>query len=398
MDGKRAQDNGAFDFPDRAGSFMPGENAGFTQEAASSRSRKCPSCGNNLFFDPATGKLKCAHCGAEQTVFVLPCEKEYLDRLSPTNGAWMRETHIYHCNNCNAENVLPRREIAHEPRARCRGNVPAVEKAVHVHFFQSLPLRQLQKGVKVGDVRMHAARGEQAVEVQFLMVFQRAVRRVVEFFVFKKFAVFDLLGDAGEFLIDDSARSHVEVPHLAVSHLPVGKAHIPPARAEQGGRIFLHQRLHVGAALHFDGVALFFLADAVAVHNDDHIRFIHLLAPLSVFLLLYPISRGNASVSLRLYTDFARRLKRKKTAKAVFSFSLFCKISSRAGIGLLLVAFRAVIVCTAFIPVLAVVPFDHVEFFLLFGKDLRTYPLSRGRFPRLFFFFHEFALLTFFII
>ena len=113
MDGKRAQDNGAFDFPDRAGSFMPGENAGFTEEAASSRSRKCPSCGNNLFFDPATGRLKCAHCGSEQTVFVLPCEKEDLDCLCSTNGAWMRETHIYHCSNCNAENVLPRREIAH---------------------------------------------------------------------------------------------------------------------------------------------------------------------------------------------------------------------------------------------------------------------------------------------
>src|SRR5699024_2076523 len=83
---------------------------------------------------------------------------------------------------------------------------------------------------------------------------------------------------------------------LGVAHLPVGKPDAHAGRAQLRGGILRLVFFYVGAAFEGDGVALPLLADAVAVHNDDRIRFFHKDTSLKIFFrtLLYTILRASA--------------------------------------------------------------------------------------------------------
>ena len=90
-----------------------GKYSGFGEERTAVGTQKCPACGDNLRFDPATGKRKCPSCGTEQDIFAAQSRELGLENLQRIGGDWANQTHVYHCNNCNAEDVMDRREIAH---------------------------------------------------------------------------------------------------------------------------------------------------------------------------------------------------------------------------------------------------------------------------------------------
>lgn len=74
---------------------------------------KCPGCGDNLVFDPKTGGLKCPSCGTKVAISARAGEELAATGLRAVSESWHNQTHVYHCTNCNAEEVLDRREIAH---------------------------------------------------------------------------------------------------------------------------------------------------------------------------------------------------------------------------------------------------------------------------------------------
>ena len=71
-------------------------------------------------------------------------------------------------------------------------------------------------------VAVDATVGEQADEMQCLAVRRSVLYRAQKGRIFKKTAVLDVFGDAGELLIHDTACADVRVAHLAVAHLAVG--------------------------------------------------------------------------------------------------------------------------------------------------------------------------------
>ena len=87
------------------------ENSEKEQTAVSGE--KCPGCGDNLQFDPESGRLKCPSCGTTKQILAQAGQELAFAGLCAAQGGWQNETHMYHCTNCNAEEVLDKREIAH---------------------------------------------------------------------------------------------------------------------------------------------------------------------------------------------------------------------------------------------------------------------------------------------
>ena len=87
------------------------ENSEKEQTAVSGE--KCPGCGDNLQFDPESGRLKCPSCGTTKQILAQAGQELAFAGLCAARGGWQNETHVYHCSNCNAEEVLDKREIAH---------------------------------------------------------------------------------------------------------------------------------------------------------------------------------------------------------------------------------------------------------------------------------------------
>ena len=83
------------------------------KEPTAVSNEKCPGCGDNLKFDPDTGCLKCPSCGTVKQILSRAGQEIAFSALAKAKEGWQNETHVYHCANCNAQEVLAKREIAH---------------------------------------------------------------------------------------------------------------------------------------------------------------------------------------------------------------------------------------------------------------------------------------------
>ena len=152
-------------------------------------------------------------------------------------------------------------------------HVTAVEQGMDVNLLQAVTLGQLHKAVKMGDVAVHAAVGEQADQVQSGVVFLRVFHGGEERLVLKEGAVLDRLRDAGQLLIHDAARADVRVADFTVAHLAVRQAHVHTGRADLGQRVRGKQAVKVRFLGRGDRVPLR-RGNAEAVEDHKQKRFL----------------------------------------------------------------------------------------------------------------------------
>ena len=110
----------------------------------------------------------------------------------------------------------------------------------------------------------------------------------------KQFAVLDHQIDARDVHVHDAAGADVEMPDLAVAHLPLGQSDKRPAGMNQRVGILPQQAVIGGLARERNGVGFGFGAVSPAVKNDQNERFRtgHKSASSSWLLLANPRFSG----------------------------------------------------------------------------------------------------------
>ncbi|MBQ9081030.1 MAG: hypothetical protein IJY26_00130, partial [Clostridia bacterium] len=64
------------------------------REPTAVNGKKCSACGDNLQFDPTSGRLKCRSCGMVQDIFVARGEELDFATLRQGDKSWVEETHV----------------------------------------------------------------------------------------------------------------------------------------------------------------------------------------------------------------------------------------------------------------------------------------------------------------
>ena len=77
-----------------------------------------------------------------------------------------------------------------------------------------------------------------------------------KFFVFKEISVLNGLGNTGQFLIDNAAGAHIQMAHLRVSHLAVGKSHCQAAGLSADIGALAHELIHHRSLRFAHGIVL----------------------------------------------------------------------------------------------------------------------------------------------
>ena len=84
--------------------------------------------------------------------------------------------------------------------------------------------------------------------------------------------VLDGIVDARKLLEHDAAGTDVEVTHLGVTHLAVGKAHVLARSTERGVGVLLVQAIKEGRLGSGDGVLAIGRSKAAAIHDNQECR------------------------------------------------------------------------------------------------------------------------------
>ena len=121
----------------------------------------------------------------------------------------------------------------------------------------------------MGIVAVDPAVRQQAHEMQGLAVVLGRLHGMEQGRVLGHVPLFGRLGDAGQFLIHNTARANIGVAHLRVAHLPVRQAHVQARGPDFGHRVFLEDALQVGGIGGHNGVALV-RGNAKAVQNHQN--------------------------------------------------------------------------------------------------------------------------------
>ena len=146
---------------------------------------------------------------------------------------------------------------------------------MHEDARQLLLRRQPQQRVQMPLMRVHAAIGQQPDQVQRAALLLRRSHRRQQRRVRKEAAVHDRRVDARHVHAHNAPRAKVQMPHLAVAHLPVRQPDKVVARPQQRVGKIAQQPVINRLARQCDRIAVRLRAEAPAVKNRQNNRFCH---------------------------------------------------------------------------------------------------------------------------
>src|SRR6202007_838278 len=118
------------------------------------------------------------------------------------------------------------------------------------------------------DVRMDAAIANEADQMKLPVA--AALHRFEKQRLAKKLAARDERVDSRDVHMNDAARSHIQMAHFAIAHLPFGQSHKWPGSVDQCVWKIRHKAIIIWLARQRDGVSFRFGAKAPSVENSEH--------------------------------------------------------------------------------------------------------------------------------
>ena len=135
---------------------------------------------------------------------------------------------------------------------------------------KSLVGGQLQQSVEMLAVAVHAARGNQAHEMQGTAICLGSTGYAQESLVLEEIPVLDSLGNTGESLIDNPACTDIGMAYLGVAHLTVRQAYELAGSLNMGIRELLLQTINNRSLRNLNGIVrVSSVAVAVAIHDNQ---------------------------------------------------------------------------------------------------------------------------------
>ena len=138
---------------------------------------------------------------------------------------------------------------------------------MEIDFLGAAIHRQLDHGVDLLLMAMHATGGEQAEDMHRLVVGDGCVHRFSEGLVAEERTGLDGTADAGKFLVDNAPGTQIQVTHLGVAHLAGGQAHLGTGAPDQGMGILLPETIPDGLPGLGNGVIIDFFAVTPAIED-----------------------------------------------------------------------------------------------------------------------------------
>ena len=163
-------------------------------------------------------------------------------------------------------------ELTHVTGTGLRVNVAAIHEGVDANGLDTVLGSHLDQSLDVVHVRMNTAGAHKAHEVESLAVSLDVVHSLDEGLVLGDGAVLDGVVDARKLLEHDAAGTDVEVTHLGVTHLAIGKTHVLARSAERGVGVLLVQAIKEGRLGSGDGVLAIGRSKAATIHDDQKCR------------------------------------------------------------------------------------------------------------------------------
>ena len=180
-------------------------------------------------------------------------------------------------------------------------HIAPIEEGMNPDLGQTLTLRELEHGKEMIVVTVHAARGDQAHNVQRAAVLLDTVHDGEQCLILKKVSVLDITRDARELLIDDTPCADVRMSDLGVAHLPVRQTDVLPRCLDFRMLELLHQAVEYRRLCHGDGIVLQIVRIAISesIHDDERnrrvLKFCH---NIGIFLRAFAQNSYGASFPL----------------------------------------------------------------------------------------------------
>ena len=140
---------------------------------------------------------------------------------------------------------------------------------MQVDLFQSGTCRQLQHGVDVVFVAVHAAGGKQAHDMQCRAALLGGFDGLDEHGVAVEAAVLDGQVDLGQILVDHAPGADVQMAHFRIAHLTFGQADVELGGVDERVRILFPEFVPVRLAGVGDGIEIGILAIAEAIQDEQ---------------------------------------------------------------------------------------------------------------------------------